>query len=565
MIWGPSKRKGYKCKFCSKTIHHDCFHRVQFDCMSAGQPKTTESTDTMSPFLTSMIESPVNIDSPHRLLKKKSWSFHRCSQSKEIIWPLQPIQRCETCSKNYKSVTTPQHDCGLSEKLIYDTLSDIRKKQHEKIKTNEKNRRESLDTGVLGNTPKYGSLLHNEINAQNNSTHLQKSDSLNKIEQASFEALANASPQLLTKIGISDADKKSIGISRRNTMDRVKRSPLFKFSLLNTLGRGNYGHVILAKYKSGKKLLAIKAIRKDVILETNDLEAIILESEILKLNSRFLVKAAVIFQDPRFVYFGMELCPGGDLMTMLCQKGKVKVENVRVYMAQVLFGLQFMHSKGVIHRDVKPDNILIDELGHCKITDFGMARAGISENSLADTFCGTPEYVPPEILWGKPYGFPVDVWSTGVSFFIMVEAKQPFNTFQDNERTFISIKFNPMNPCSVPLAHDLFENLMLVKEPLERANIDTVFSHRLFSDSSISPSLEQIRNFQFEPVFTPDNKPEVFLSNNFDGEFTSMSCDIGADADVRMIGGEEDKVFSGDKFNWINQEIHKSYVFSGNK
>ena len=141
--------------------------------------------------------------------------------------------------------------------------------------------------------------------------------------------------------------------------------------------------------------------------------------------------------------------------------------------------------------------------------------------------------------------------------FIMIEAKQPFNTYQDNERTFISIKFNPMNACSIPLAHDLFENFMLIKDPAKRSSLPEVLSHSFFTD--FSPTVEEIRNFQFKPEIIPNNQPEVFLRDNFDTEFTSMKCSLD-DSDVRMIGSEEDKVFSNDKFNWMNQKVIKSYV-----
>jgi len=223
-------------------------------------------------------------------------------------------------------------------------------------------------------------------------------------------ALANSSDTLLEKIDkdlIPDAS-----IRRRKTVKKLAESNFNSFIIHSVLGQGSFGKVLLATYKTSKsqdKFLAIKAIRKDVTVEGFDVPAVHLERDCLALKSPFSIQAICTFQDPKYLYFCMEFYAGGDVMSYIInlqQNGKrMNLDNARIMSFEVLLGLDYMHKNKYVFRDLKLDNIMIDNEGHCRIADFGMVKEGVDPRNgkWATTFCGTPDYMAPEILHRQKY------------------------------------------------------------------------------------------------------------------------------------------------------------------
>lgn len=122
----------------------------------------------------------------------------------------------------------------------------------------------------------------------------------------------------------------------------------------------------------------------------------------------------------------MDLCAGGELFYLLHQRGRMQERQAKFYFAEILLGLEFIHSKGIVYRDLKPENVLLDIDGHIKLADFGLSKYLPSLMSLTNSFCGSPEYMSPEMLNGQGHGFAVDYYSLGAILFEMLTGLPPF-------------------------------------------------------------------------------------------------------------------------------------------
>ena len=190
---------------------------------------------------------------------------------------------------------------------------------------------------------------------------------------------------------------------------------------------------MLAEHKATGEFFAIKVLKKDVIIQDDDVECTLTERRILALSAKhpYLTALHSSFQTKDRLYFVMEFVNGGDLMFQIQRSRKFDENRARFYSAEVTLALIFLHKNGIIYRDLKLDNILLDSEGHCKIADFGMCKEGMFNGKLTSTFCGTPDYIAPEILQELDYGFSVDWWALGVLMYEMLAGQPPFEA--DNE------------------------------------------------------------------------------------------------------------------------------------
>uniref|UniRef100_A0A673AZ76 Protein kinase C n=1 Tax=Sphaeramia orbicularis TaxID=375764 RepID=A0A673AZ76_9TELE len=305
--------------------------------------------------------------------------------------------------------------------------------------------------------------------------------------------------------------------------------------------------VFLAELKKSGQFFAVKALKKDVVLMDDDVECTMVERRVLSLawENPFLTHLYCTFQTKENLFFVMEYLNGGDLMFHIQSCHKFDLHRSIFYAAEIICGLQFLHSKGIIYRDLKLDNVLLDSEGHIKIADFGMCKENMQEDSRTSTFCGTPDYIAPEILLGQKYSTSVDWWSFGVLLYEMLIGQSPFHG-RDEEELFQSIRTDdPVYPRWLTRdAKDILIKLF-VREPEERLGVKGNIRQHSFFSSTDWKALEQR---QVAPPFKPTLTSPSDCSN-FDKEFINekprLSC-----ADRTLINSVDQTMFKN--FSFVN-------------
>jgi serum/glucocorticoid-regulated kinase 2 len=219
--------------------------------------------------------------------------------------------------------------------------------------------------------------------------------------------------------------KRSATILSNNSL--YKEVKLEDFQMIKVVGRGSYGKVCLVEFKPNGELYAMKSLKKDILIDQEQIESTLLEKKILEsMDHPFLVGLVFCFQTEDRLYFVMPFLRGGELFQHLRKFRIFDEEKVRFYAAQIGLALEHLHNYGYIYRDIKPENILMDEEGYLKLADFGMAKHLKEKDEMAMSFCGTPEYLAPEIITGVGHNKAVDWWSFGIFIYEMLCGIPPF-------------------------------------------------------------------------------------------------------------------------------------------
>ncbi|XP_054738546.1 serine/threonine-protein kinase N isoform X2 [Anastrepha obliqua] len=318
------------------------------------------------------------------------------------------------------------------------------------------------------------------------------------------------------------------------------------FRLLSVLGRGHFGKVILSQLRSSNQYYAIKALKKGDIIARDEVESLLSEKRIFEVANAmrhpFLVNLYACFQTDQHVCFVMEYAAGGDLM-MHIHTDVFSEPRAVFYAACVVLGLQYLHENKIIYRDLKLDNLLLDTDGYVKIADFGLCKEGMGFGDRTGTFCGTPEFLAPEVLTETSYTRAVDWWGLGVLIFEMLVGESPFPG-DDEEEVFDSIVNDEVRyPRFLSLEAIAIMRRLLRKNPERRLgsserDAEDVKKQAFFR----SISWDDLLLRKVKPPFVPTINHLEDVSN-FDEEFTSEKPQLTPPKEPRHLTDEEQMFF----------------------
>uniref|UniRef100_A0AAZ3RR11 protein kinase C n=1 Tax=Oncorhynchus tshawytscha TaxID=74940 RepID=A0AAZ3RR11_ONCTS len=323
-------------------------------------------------------------------------------------------------------------------------------------------------------------------------------------------------------------------------------TPGFDFRLIAVLGRGHFGKVLLSEYKKTGSIYAIKALKKGDIVARDEVESLMCEKRIFETvnvsHHPFLVNLFACFQTPEHVCFVMEYTAGGDLMMHI--HADVFTEPRAVfYSACVVLGLQFLHDHKIVYRDLKLDNLLLDTDGYVKIADFGLCKEGMGYGDRTSTFCGTPEFLAPEVLTDTSYTRAVDWWGLGVLIYEMLVGESPFPG-DDEEEVFDSIVNDEVRyPRFLSTEAIAIMRRLLRRNPERRLgsgekDADEIKKQPFFRGLDWEALLQR----KLPPPFVPSIKGREDVSN-FDEEFTAEPPALTPPREPRTLSRKDQDSF----------------------
>ncbi|PLN79729.1 Pkinase-domain-containing protein [Aspergillus taichungensis] len=311
------------------------------------------------------------------------------------------------------------------------------------------------------------------------------------------------------KIGVSFVENKQHSLK------------LEDFELLKVVGKGSFGKVMQVMKKDTGRIYALKTIRKAHIISRSEVTHTLAERSVLaQINNPFIVPLKFSFQSPEKLYFVLAFVNGGELFHHLQREQRFDINRARFYTAELLCALECLHGFKVIYRDLKPENILLDYTGHIALCDFGLCKLDMKDEDRTNTFCGTPEYLAPELLLGNGYTKAVDWWTLGVLLYEMLTGLPPFYDENTNDmyRKILQEPLTfPSSDVVPPAARDLLSRL-LDRDPQRRLGANgaaEIKSHHFFANIDWRKLLQR----KYEPSFRP-NVVDARDTANFDREFT---------------------------------------------
>ncbi|XP_061113065.1 protein kinase C delta type-like isoform X2 [Conger conger] len=505
-VWGLNKQ-GYKCRQCNAAIHKKCIDKIIGRCTGTA----ANSRDTV------FQKERFKIDMPHRFKTNNYMSPTFCDHCGSLLWGLvKQGLKCEDCTMNvhHKCQTKVANLCGINQKLLAEALTQVSQKHTVSTKSTRQSDSSLSDIGIYQDfkTPALPGL-----------------------------DVTDSSPYGKLWDGTVPRPVSRITPSRINVDN---------FVFHKVLGKGSFGKVLLAELKGRGEYFAVKALKKDVVLMDDDVECTMVEKRVLALawDNPFLTHLYSTFQTKEHLFFVMEYLNGGDLMFHIQEKGRFDLYRATFYSAEIVCGLQFLHSKGIIYRDLKLDNVMLDRDGHIKIADFGMCKENVFGEHRATTFCGTPDYIAPEILLGQKYTFSVDWWSFGVLLYEMLIGQSPFHG-DDEDELFESIRMDtPHYPRWITKeCKDLLEKLF-ERDPTRRLGvIGNIRTHSFFKTINWTA----LEKREVDPPFKPKVKAPNDCSN-FDREFLSEKPRL-SHSDKTFIDSMDQAAFAG--FSFINPNM----------
>jgi len=298
------------------------------------------------------------------------------------------------------------------------------------------------------------------------------------------------------------------------------------FEILKLIGKGTFGQVFQVRKRDTRRIYAMKVLSKKVIVQKKEVAHTLGERNILvrtaMAESPFIVGLKFSFQTPTDLYLVTDYMSGGELFWHLQKEGRFHEARAKFYIAELILALQHLHEHNIVYRDLKPENILLDAKGHIALCDFGLSKANLTENATTNTFCGTTEYLAPEVLLDEHgYTKMVDFWSLGVLVFEMCCGWSPFYA-EDTQQMYKNIAFGKVRFPRDALSTEgrNFVKGLLNRNPKHRLgatrDAEELKAHPFFADIDWDALMKK----NVVPPFKPKLKGELDTSN-FDPEFTN--------------------------------------------
>ncbi|CEH15782.1 candidate protein kinase c [Ceraceosorus bombacis] len=526
---------GSQCEDCRYTCHKKCAQKVVTKCISKSNAETERD------------EVKIKHRIPHRFVPLTNISANWCCHCGYIL-PLgrKNARKCAECDITAHSdcAHLVPDLCGMSMELANQLLADM--EAIDRVKSSAKTQlpssqqqfgggqanggrigapRPTFEQPALGVKPPRPLPQQPPTGDGRVQSIAQSASSMQVAAPAAAGAPASRpviaptpSQASIATIGAAPAQAPAYPPSSK------RKIGLNDFNFLAVLGKGNFGKVMLAEEKRSGYLYAIKVLKKEFIIENDEVESTKSEKRVFLAAARerhpFLLGLHSCFQTETRVYFVMEYVSGGDLMLHI-QREQFTPRRAKFYAAEVLLALEYFHKQGIIYRDLKLDNILLTLDGHIKVADYGLCKEDMWYGKTTSTFCGTPEFMAPEILLEQRYGRAVDWWAFGILIYEMLLGQAPFRGDDEDEIFDAILEDEPLYPIHMPPDSVSILHKLLTRDPARRlgsgaTDAEEIKAHPFFRDINWDDMFHK----RVPPPFCPTLKNPSDTSW-FDSEFTS--------------------------------------------
>ena len=478
-----------------------------------------------------------------------------------------------------KSLSKSKIKKNFNKNEIHGLIEDIRKIKKKKIAittniTANQSYKNSFNQSKNNLSKKVKTLTVTVTNSNNNSTLKNNTNTNNSI--ILFESESKERKKILIKQGayyLKECERLSKYIKEYFLLnDNYPNSQVSFYKYGRLIGRGAFGKVNLGLHILTGRIVAIKSFNKNNLKNERAKSKIYHEINLMKnLRHSSVVKLLDTFETKNYILIIMENISGGDLLSFVKKRTKLNEKICKFIFKQLLQAIKFIHTKNIIHRDIKLDNVLIDLNNNIKLCDFGVGKM-VHEGEILTDQCGTPAYIAPEILENKGYeGPPVDIWSSGVVLYAMLSGTVPFraNNLNDLQNMIMTGTFKEINDISKE-SNDLLHKLLQVN-PKKRITIDEALSHPWLNNININNVGVNNNNIFEDNKLSLFTKAEMVLlsKNNIDyrnctkeemiENFTIKNLDT---KNITQNKNNLTKSFIFAPFNssYVNEELKKTHL-----